>query len=384
MTNLVHFINIIRALKSVTIPGSLAQLGERLHGMEEVESSSLLRSTRLKLTGQIGPFFCAFFYIIGNMEKFRWCFIGVGGLSNRVARQLLPSGRHEIVSCYRRNKAKNEGWAKKFHSKAYDSAKEAILAPGVDAVYVVTPHSNHLEYAKLALSLGKPVLVEKPFAVSEKEAKELFEYAKEKNLYISEAMWTFYSPVAQKVAEWAKSGRLGKIKKAEGCFKVFYNARARMIDPNRAGGALLDLGVYPMTYMYRCFGKPKSMKCFPRIKNGVDYHEAIELQYNGFTARVLAGFDGLLYKNYAVFAGENGILKVPEAHRTWHAYIKTKEGTEHCRFPTSYLHEFDVVSEDIKAHKLESELVPHQATLDVLSMMDECRKQMGVIYPFEK
>ena len=112
MTNLVHFINIIRALKSVTIPGSLAQLGERLHGMEEVESSSLLRSTRLKLTGRIDPFFCAFFYIIGNMEKFRWCFIGVGGLSNRVAKQLLPSGRSvsEIVGrcqslmCFRNNK----------------------------------------------------------------------------------------------------------------------------------------------------------------------------------------------------------------------------------------------------------------------------------------
>ena len=139
-----------------------------------------------------------------------------------------------------------------------------------------------------------------------------------------------------------------------------------------------------MTYMYRCFGKPRSMKCFPLVKNGVDYRETIELEYEGFTARVLASFDGLLYKNYAVFAGENGILKVPEAHRTWHAYIKTKEGTEHFRFPTSYLHEFDVVSEDIKAGKLESELVPHQATLDVLSMMDECRKQMGVIYPFEK
>jgi predicted dehydrogenase len=108
------------------------------------------------------------------MEKFRWCFIGVGGLANRVVKQLLSSDRHEVVSCYRRNQKKNEEWAKKYHSKAYESAKDAILAPGVDAVYVVTPHSNHLEYAKLALSLGKPVLVEKSFTVSEKEAKELF------------------------------------------------------------------------------------------------------------------------------------------------------------------------------------------------------------------
>ena len=360
--------------------------------MEEVESSSLLRSTRLKLTGQTRlkltgqtwPVFLCFFPYNKDMEKFRWCFIGVGGLANRVVKQLLSSDRHEVVSCYRRNQKKNEEWAKKYHSKAYESAKDAILAPGVDAVYVVTPHSNHLEYAKLALSLGKPVLVEKSFTVSEKEAKELFEYAKEKNLYISEAMWTFYSPVGQKVIEWIRSGRLGKITKAEGAFKVPLCARDRRIDPKRAGGALLDLGVYPMTYMYRCFGKPRSMKCFPLVKNGVDYRETIELEYKGFTARVLASFDGLLYKNYAVFAGENGILKVPEAHRTWHAYIKTKEGTEHFRFPTSYLHEFDVVSEDIKAGKLESELVPHQATLDVLSMMDECRKQMGVIYPFEK
>ena len=204
--------------------------------MEEVESSSLLRSTRLKLTGQLGPFFCAFSPYNKDMEKFRWCFIGVGGLANRVAKQLLSSDRHEVVSCYRRNQKKNEEWAKKYHSKAYESAKDAILAPGVDAVYVVTPHSNHLEYAKLALSLGKPVLVEKSFTVSEKEAIELFKYAKEKNLYISEAMWTFYSPVGQKVIEWVRSGRLGKITKAEGAFKVPLCARDRRIDPKRAGG----------------------------------------------------------------------------------------------------------------------------------------------------
>ena len=162
------------------------------------------------------------------MEKFRWCFIGVGGLANRVVKQLLSSDRHEVVSCYRRNQKKNEEWAKKYHSKAYESAKDAILAPGVDAVYVVTPHSNHLEYAKLALSLGKPVLVEKSFTVSEKEAIELFEYAKEKNLYISEAMWTFYSPVGQKVIEWVRSGRLGKITKAEGAFKVPLNKIKRV------------------------------------------------------------------------------------------------------------------------------------------------------------
>ena len=103
------------------------------------------------------------------MEKFRWCFISTGPLAKTVAKQLLESGRHQIVSCYTRNFEKAKDFAGKYGAAAYETAEEAITAEGVEGVYVVTPHNAHFRFVKQALELGKPVLCEKAFTVTAQE-----------------------------------------------------------------------------------------------------------------------------------------------------------------------------------------------------------------------
>lgn len=319
------------------------------------------------------------------MDKFNWCFIGVGGLANAVAKQILSTGRHNIVSCYRRNFEKSKQWAKKYNSTAYETAEEAIKAPDVDAVYVVTPHSNHAEYAKLALELGKPVLVEKPFTPNVKQTEEVFNLAKEKGLYVCEAMWTFFPSPMRNVMEWIQEGKIGKMKHAEAYFNVFNKQNPRVKNPMTAGGALLDLGVYPVTYMYRMFGMPKAIKCNGIVKNGVDHKEQIEMVYDGFSAFAYARIDSILYVNKAIFDGENGKIVVDrEAHKAKRATLNNNEGKQVIFGDGTYINEFDTVAKEIREGKLESEYVPHQATLDVMKIMDECRKQMNLVYPFEK
>ena len=130
------------------------------------------------------------------MEKFGWCFIGCGRLAHKVAQQITASGRHVVVSVWSRNSDACASFAAQYGARACASAREAMTAPGVDGVYVVTPHTSHFEYIRLALELGKPALGEKPFTVSAAETEALIRLAEEKGVYMAEAMWTWFAPVA--------------------------------------------------------------------------------------------------------------------------------------------------------------------------------------------
>lgn len=191
------------------------------------------------------------------MEKFGWCFIGTGSLAKQVAKQLNRSGRHKIVSCYSRNYDNALEFSKKFGGDAYDLPENAINAEGVEGVYVVTPHNAHHRYAKMAINFRKPVFCEKPFTVTSEETDELISLAKEKKVYLCEAMWTWFSACPNMTKKWVDDGKIGEINSAD--FKyhirtIDYNGRHT--DPKRAGGALLDITIYPITYAYRLWGKP--------------------------------------------------------------------------------------------------------------------------------
>ena len=320
-------------------------------------------------------------------KVFRWCFIGTGKLAHQIAAEIIKSGRHEIVSVYSRRIESAKEFAAQFGGKATDSASEAITAEGVDGVYVVTPHNAHYQYVKQALELGKPVLCEKAFTTDAKQAKELFALAEEKGLYLAEAMWTWFSPVANKVKEWLDSGELGEIKRVKTNYHMDVRKYAdRLTDPKRAGGALLDSGVYPITYLYRLFGKPMSVACKGVLKDGIDMEENVDMTFaNGRTYRAsISIHDWWGLEKFAV-AGTKAKITVPWFHQAKQARLKRKNGPkEDFNGDGSYLNEFDLVAEEIRSGKTESSYVPRQATIDVLEIMDECRRQMGLVYPFEK
>lgn len=306
-----------------------------------------------------------------------------------VAGQLNKSGRHEVVSCYSRRYEQATEFAAKYGGRAYESAADAITASGVDAVYIVTPHNAHFRYAKSALELGKPVFCEKAFTVTAEETDQLIALAKEKGLYLCEAMWTWFSPSAWKTKEWLDDGRIGRVRGAHFTYHMKTTGRGdRHTDPRRAGGALLDITIYPITYAYRLWGMPESIKAEGVIVGGVDFGEEITLGYKDFDVTVSASINDFKGLENMTILGESGEIRAPFYHCKNGVTLKTGLFKKE-RFKgdgpmlNSYLDEFDAVAEDIRAGKTESALVPLRATSDVMHILDEIRGQIGLNFEIE-
>ncbi len=317
---------------------------------------------------------------------FHWCFIGTGKLAGIVAEQICATGRHEIVSVYTRNIEKGRAFAEKFGGRAYESAEEAITAEGVDGVYIVTPHNAHYDYAYQALQHGIPVLCEKAMTSRAEETEALFALAKEKNVYLAEAMWTWFSPIANQVKAWLDEGRFGTIKSVHGDMCVPGAGYApRVTDPNTAGGALLDIGVYPITYIYRLFGVPKRIVCNGTVKNGIDTDDHIEMIYpNGQTFTVALDLYGDRNGGWFEIKGTDASLRISHFHYAKEAVLQLRDGTElRVEGDGGYVNEFDIVAKEIRSGKKESDYVKAAYTIDVMHLLDSCRAQIGLVYPYE-
>ena len=321
------------------------------------------------------------------MSKFRWCFIGTGSLAETVASQLNKSGRHEIVSCYNRTKTRAEKFAARYGGRAYDTAEEAMTADGVEGVYIVTPHNAHFRYAKAALEKGIPVFCEKAFTVTAAETDELIALAKEKDVYLCEAMWTWFSASANQTKKWLDENKIGRVQSADFKYHVrTIGYKGRHIDPRLAGGALLDITVYPITYAYRLWGKPDKITSTAVIKNGIDHSEKIVFTYqDGLKVNISASIADYHGLEYMSIKGEKGEIKAPFFHALNGITCKKglfKKETFRGDGPkmNPYTDEFNAVADDIRAGRKESAMVPLKATSDVMHIMDEIREQIGLCY----
>lgn len=320
-------------------------------------------------------------------DKFGWAFIGTGTLAKNVAEQILPSGRHSIVSVYSRNPERREAFAKKYGAAACQSAAEAIGMDGVDGVYIVTTHRSHYEYSMLALNSGKPVLCEKPMTVSAPETEAMFALAREKKLYLAEAMWTWFSPIANRVKKWLDDGEFGEIREINlnGRFNS-WNYAPRVTDPAEAGGALLDIGVYSVEYLYHLFGKPERVICRGSVENGIDWEEEIDLIYpDGAVHHTSASIrtDDPEGGTFTV-KGSKATLKLEHYHYTDYAKLVRNDGTcDEIHQSGDYLNEFDLVAEEIRNGAVISRYAPPDITIGTMRILDECRRQIGLRYPFE-
>ena len=318
---------------------------------------------------------------------FNWCFIGCGKLANTVAEQMKKHGGHKIVSCYTRNFEKCQAFAEKFGATAYEDAADAISDKRVDGVYVVTPHNAHHRFTKLALELGKPVLCEKAFTVTSAETEELIALANEKGIYLAEAMWTWFSKAANKVREWVDSGAIGKVSGADFTYHMMsVNYAPRNSDPRRAGGALLNITVYPIAYAYRLFGYPTCIESKGKIVGGIDHGEEIKMTFpGGEVVNISASMMDTEGFEKMTIHGERGKIKAPLDHASGIASLhrglfNSKLFLSGGKLFNSYMDEFDKVAEEIRAGLTESEVYPLKSTLDVMRIMDEIRGQIGLEY----
>lgn len=317
------------------------------------------------------------------MNKTKWVYIGSGNICSSTACS-IEKGDHEIVAVYSRNYEKAQDFAKKHNAKAYKTAEEAITSSGADAVYIGTPHTSHKEYAVLALKHQKPVLCEKAICQNSKDTEELIACAKENDTYLAEAMWTWYSDVALTVKKWVQEGEIGEVKSffADFCIPgIFMNKKSRVFNPQTAGGSLLDITIYPITYIYNLFGYPEKIECKGKVKNGIDIRETVILSYGDLKCTAKGSFD--YFHETCRIVGTKGTITVPIFHMGSRAILKNKNGKTVYKGKTDYLTEFTRVSEEIKQGKKESSFVPLSATLNCMRIMDECRRQMALVYPTE-
>ena len=240
----------------------------------------------------------------------KWGILGPGRIANSFAKGLKSLPDASIVAVGSRSKERADTFAREYGiAKSYGSYQELANYPEVDIIYIATPHPNHKESALLCLKAGKAVICEKPFTVNAAESEELIKFAREQKLFLTEAMWTRYLPASIKVRELLSAGIIGDIKivKADSGFICGWDTKSRLLNPELGGGALLDIGVYPISYASMIFNAAEPIKIVS-IANigvtGVDEDFSTIIGYEGESFQLCPGLSGQHYRMMLGFLGK--------------------------------------------------------------------------------
>ncbi len=326
------------------------------------------------------------------MRTIRWGILGTGFIAGTFAQGLKAVEGAELAAVASRSAPKAEEFARRFGARRACGIYDALYEdPQVDAVYVATPHSEHCEEVLRCIRAGKAVLCEKPLAPTAAQAQEMIAAARGAGVFLMEAMWTRFLPAVRRAARWVEEGRIGEPLQlsASFCVRAEFDPHSRLFDPALAGGALLDVGVYPLHLAALFFGaRPEHAAGVAALgPTGVDVQGAAALSYPSgalaalrFALRAAAGED-------AVLTGAEGELRLPFFYRAEHAEL-WKDGALLTRFDTpfdknGYEYEARHVGDCLRQGLLESPLMPLADTLDILRTADALRAGWGQRYPFE-
>ena len=276
--------------------------------------------------------------------------------------------------------------------KAYGSYEAMLADDQVELVYIASPHSHHAEHMKACIAHGKPILCEKAFTANAAQAEEVLNLAKQKNVFVTEAIWPRYMPSRGLIDELVRSGIIGEVRAVTGClgYKIDHIPRIRL--PELAGGALLDVGVYPITFASMVLGSQlKAVRgSAVLMETGVDLQDSITLEYPDGKAALLSATAAGVNDRVGCIIGTRGFIEVtninnPEYLRVFHAENREKPIWEAPVPPqlTGYEYEVRACQRALSEGRLECEEMPHAETLRVMRVMDELRGQFGVRYPFE-
>lgn len=317
--------------------------------------------------------------------------IGCGWIADKMAVSLAPLKDYCVYAVSSRSLEKAKEFANHYDiEKAYGSYEELVKDHQVDLVYIATPHSHHFEHTMLALENGKHVLVEKAFTANTREAKILLETAREKGLFITEAIWTRYMPMSHKVKELMESGIIGEPRVLTATLCYMMENKERIVRPDLCGGALLDLGVYSINFARMYFGTDivKSVSNCILGPTGMDMQESISLTYaNGRMANLQAGAL-CLNDRQGIISGTEGYIRVdnincPELIEVYRNYELVARIFRPQEMVTGYEYQVMECKRCIEAGLKESPMMPHAETISIMEQMDTLRAEWGVKYPMD-
>jgi predicted dehydrogenase len=324
----------------------------------------------------------------------RWGILGTGKIAATFARdlQLLPD--HALTAVGSRTKERAAEFAARFAMPHAHASYQGIVAdPDVDVVYVATPHQAHAADALLALRAGKPVLVEKPFTVNAADAEAVIREARERRLFCLEAMWTRSLPHMRRIRQLLTAGTLGDIRTVfadHGQRFLPPDPSSRLYAPELAGGALLDLGIYPVSFASFVLGDPARVTAAADFtETRVDAQTSVILQYDGGAHAVLTSTLGAKTPTTASITGTEGRIELAgpfyqPTSFTLHTLSGAVEHYTEPRIGQGLRYQAAEVARCLAEGMTESPVLPLDETLAIMRTMDEIRRQTGLRYPFER
>ena len=317
--------------------------------------------------------------------------LGAGGISHMTVPAMVALEEIECYAVASRSMEKAQAFADKYgFQKAYGSYLEMLQDPLVELVYVATPHSHHFEHMMLCLQHGKAVLCEKAFTMNARQAKTVRDFAREKGLFVAEAIWPRYMPSRKMIGDVIASGVIGKVNTLTANLSYVIHHVPRIYRPELAGGALLDIGVYGINFALMYFGTDidhveSSVLMTP---TGVDGMETITIFYKDGRMAVLTHSIFCRSDRKGIIHGDKGYIVVENINnpQSVSVYDTNDRLLAHYDVPkqiNGYEYQFRECAEALKLGKTESTSMPMDDTVYVMEFMDNLRKQWGMVYPQE-
>lgn len=324
-----------------------------------------------------------------RQRKFRWGIIGIGHIAGKFAHDLALEKHAELYAVASRSQQRAQRFADKFGATHAFGSYAEILNADIDAVYIATRHPQHCEATLLCLNAEIPVLCEKPLAMNSAEVAKMVSASRENSVFLMEAIWTRFLPSTIKVKEIIDAGEIGDVLtvKADFGFTSSLGPESRLFNPALGGGALLDIGIYPLFIAQLLLGKPQSMQATAFFgETGVDEETAINLRYANNQFALLHATMRSHTESTALIYGTKGSIKI---HSRWHEsnyfVVSLNNGekrTYKFDFAGAFGYRFEIqhVMQCVKRGKKESDLLPLSFSEDLMATMDAVRKEIGLEY----
>ena len=325
------------------------------------------------------------------MKRMNIGILGAGHIACKMAEAINKTECAKLYAVGARSVERAWDFAQRWQAeKAYGSYEQLVKDENVELIYVATPHNFHYEHARLCLEHGKNVICEKPFTVNAKQARELFDLAESKGLMITEALWTRFLPMRFKLDEIIASGKIGSITSLTANLGYMIKDKERLAKPELAGGALLDLGVYPINFALTCFGSEGiesiTSDCV-KTPLGVDLQNSIIIRWKDGKTAVLHSNMAANTDKRGMLYGEKGRIEFININNCEGITVTLDEGR--CEVYETPVQingfEYELMSavKAVREHKTECPEMPHSETMAVMKIMDKLREDWGIKYPFE-
>lgn len=326
------------------------------------------------------------------MRVYTWGIIGPGKIANKFATALTLAGSARLGAIASRDTARGQAFAQAHGAdRIYGSYEELAADPGIDAVYIATPHGFHAEHALLCLRQGKAVLCEKPLALSARQVGEMVEASVRHRAFLMEAMWTRFLPLMQRTMELIGEGKIGTVKyiRADFGFLAPFQPEGRLYNLRLGGGSLLDIGIYPLFLCLQLLGEPDRIVAAGHLSpTGSDETCHAILGYADGRSAVISSTLACQTTLTAEIAGTGGMILIPSPWYKNDRLFLNRPGEEIQTITVEpmvngFEYQIREVHRCLEAGLIESPAMPHVFSTMMSRTMDAIRGQIGVKYPGE-